>query len=142
MTHLLPIFNYQHEDEILFKSEAVKSSTNVKSKQFFSIHQCTAAFDIVMSLFIAKSPESSLRLITYTYNIRAMSKQFGFTIARSYDKNCRKVRKMMMFDWAIINEDLWRSAFYQNVNATQNPGVFPQKPNKLNSNSPFQKQAQ
>lgn len=115
MTHLLPNFNNQHEDEILFKSKAVKISTNVKSKHFFSIHQWTTAFDIFMSLFIVKSPESSLGLIKYAYNIRAMSKQFGFTMAKSYDENVRKLRKMMMFDWSIINEDLWRSAFYHNV---------------------------
>ena len=82
--------------------------TNVKSKQFFSIHQWTAAFDIFMSLFIVKSPESSLGLIKYAYNVRAKSKQFGFPIAKSYDENVRKVCKMMMFDWAIINEELWQ----------------------------------
>lgn len=142
LTHLLPNFNDQHEDEILFKSQTVKISTNVKSKQFFSIYQWTAAFDIFMSLFIVKSPESSLGLIKYAYNIRAMSKQFGFPMAKSYDENFRKVRKMMRFDWAIIYDELWRSAFYQNVNATPNPGGIPQKTNKLNSISPFQKRAQ
>lgn len=105
LTHLLPNFNDQHEDEILFKSQTVKISTNVKSKQFFSIYQWTAAFDIFMSLFIVKSRESSLGLIKYAYNIRAMSKQFGFPMAKSYDENFRKVRKMMRFDWAIINDD-------------------------------------
>lgn len=104
LTHLLPNFNDQHEDEILFKSQTVKISTNVKSKQFFSIYQWTAAFDIFMSLFIVKSPESSLGLIEYAYNIRAMSKQFGFPMAKSYDENFRKVHKMMRFDWAIIND--------------------------------------
>lgn len=112
LTHLLPNFNNQHDDEILFKSKAVKISTNVKFKQFFSIYQWTTAFDIFMSLFIAKSPESSLGLIKYAYNIRAMSKQFGFPMAKSYYENFLKVHKMMMFDWAIINEKFWRSAFY------------------------------
>ena len=43
-----------------------------------------------------------------------MSKQFGFNIARSYDETFRRVRKMIRFDWAVINDDLWCTAFYEN----------------------------
>jgi hypothetical protein len=41
-----------------------------------------------------------------------MSKQFGFYVARAYDESFRKVRKLLNFDWAVVNDDLWRRAFY------------------------------
>jgi hypothetical protein len=49
-------------------------------------------------------------------HIRAMSKQFGFNMARSYDETFRMVRKVMGFDWAVVNDELWRTALCEHVN--------------------------
>ena len=88
-------------------------------KQFLSIHQWTAAFDIFMSIYYVKYPNYILGLIKHAYNISAMSKQFGFNMARSYDETFRMVRKVMGFDWAVVNDELWRTALCEHVNTSQ-----------------------
>ena len=136
---LLPNFNDEDDDDVLFKTRAVKISTNSKPRHFLSIHQWTAAFDIFMSLYYIKYPDSILSLIKYAYNVRAMSKQFGFNIARSYDETFRRVRKMMRFDWAVVNDDLWRTAFYEN-SSSQTSTI--NRTGKHVGSSPFPKRAQ
>ncbi|CAG2250747.1 unnamed protein product [Mytilus edulis] len=87
---LSPNFNEDEDNDVLFKSKAVKISTYAKPKQLFSIHQWTAAFDIYMSIYYVNHQEHILSLIKYAYNVRAMSKQFGFNMAKSYDETFRK----------------------------------------------------
>ena len=110
---LLPKFNLEDEDDVLYKNDNIKISKNSKQSQkdLFSIFQWTEAFDTFMSIYYLKHPNSILALIKYGANIRLMSKQFGFKIAKSYDNVFRRVRKLMKFDWAIVNDDLWRSAY-------------------------------
>lgn len=136
---LLPNFNDEDDDDVLFKTRAVKISTNSKPRQFLTIHQWTAAFDIFMSLYYIKYPDSILSLIKYAYNVRAMSKQFGFNIARSYDETFRRVRKMMHFDWAVVNDELWRTAFYEN-SSSQTSTI--NRTGKHVGSTPFPKRAQ
>jgi hypothetical protein len=62
---------------------------------------------------VRTSPNSILGLIKYAYNIKAMSTQFGFHMTRSYDETFRRVDKVMGFDWAVVNNELWRT--YQPV---------------------------
>ena len=52
--------------------------------------------------------------------LESMSKQFGFYVARAYDESFRKVRKLLNFDWAVVNDDLWRTAFYDQYKPSQN----------------------
>jgi len=140
---LSPNFNEDEDDDVLFKTKSVKISTIAKTKQFLSIHQWTAAFDIFMSIYYVKYPNSILGLIKYAYNIRAMSKQFGFHMARSYDETFRRVRKVMGFDWAVVNDELWRTAFYEHVNTSQassNNNNY--KSNRQVGNSPFPRRVQ
>ena len=116
---LSPNFNEDENDDVLFKPKSVNISTNAKTKQFLSIHQWTAAFDIIMSMYYAKYPNSILGLIKYAYNIKAMSTQFGFHMTRSYDETFRTVDKVMGFHWAVVNNELWRTALYEHVNTSQ-----------------------
>ena len=112
-------------------------------KQFLSIHQWTAAFDIFMSIYYVKYPNYNLGLIKHAYNIRAMSKQFGFNMARSYDETFRMVRKVMGFDWAVVNDELWRTALCEHVNTSQassNNNNY--KSNRQVGNSPFSRRVQ
>jgi hypothetical protein len=53
---LSPNFNEDEDDDVLFKTKSVKISTIAKTKQFLSIHQWTAAFDISMSIYYVKYP--------------------------------------------------------------------------------------
>jgi len=79
---LSPNCNEGENNAVLFKTKLVKISTNAKAKQCLSIHQWTAAFDIYMSIYYVKYPNSSLGLNKYAYKIRAMS----------YDETFRRVR--------------------------------------------------
>ncbi|CAG2215629.1 unnamed protein product [Mytilus edulis] len=116
---LLPNFNEEENDDILFSTKSVEISKNANAKQLTNIHLWTAAFDIFMSIHHVKYPHLILSLIKYAYNIRVMSKQFGFLMARSYDEAFRRVRKVMRFDWSNVNDDLWRTAFYEHFNSSQ-----------------------
>lgn len=96
-----------------------------------------------MSIYYVKYPNSTLGLIKYAYNIRAMSKQFGFHMARSYDETFSRVRKVMGFDWAVVNDELWRTAFYEHVSTSQassNNNNY--KSNRQVGNSPFPRRVQ
>ncbi|CAG2185561.1 unnamed protein product [Mytilus edulis] len=140
-----PNFNEDEDEDVLFKSKAVKISTYAKPKQLFSIHQWTEAFDIYMSIYYVNHPEHILSLIKYAYNVRAMSKQFGFNMAKSYDETFRKVRRVMKFDWAVVNDDLWRTAFYDNFNRSNtNTGnnASNNKHVKQSGGPPFQRRVQ
>ena len=141
---LLPKFNLEDEDDVLYKNDNIKISKNSKQSQkdLFSIFQWTEAFDTFMSIYYLKHPNSILALIKYGANIRLMSKQFGFKIAKSYDNVFRRVRKLMKFDWAIVNDDLWRSAYNQQFKANQQQTIAPAKLKQTGSNSPFQKRVQ
>ncbi|VDI42881.1 Hypothetical predicted protein [Mytilus galloprovincialis] len=142
---LSPNFNEDEDDDVLFKSKAVKISTYAKPKQLFSIHQWTEAFDIYMSIYYVNHPEHILSLIKYAYNVRAMSKQFGFNMAKSYDETFRKVRRVMKFDWAVVNDDLWRTAFYDHFNRSNtNTGnnASNNKHVKQSGGPPFQRRVQ
>ena len=48
-----------------------------------------------------------------------MSTQFGFHMTRSYDETFRRVDKVMGFDWAVVNNELWSTALYEHVNTSQ-----------------------
>jgi hypothetical protein len=87
---LLPNFNVDEEDTLL-KNDLLKISKNTKPKVLFSIHQWTSAFDIYMSIYFEKHQDSILALIKYGSNIRDMSKNFGFSMAKSYDEVFRRV---------------------------------------------------
>ncbi|VDI80146.1 Hypothetical predicted protein [Mytilus galloprovincialis] len=140
---LLPNFNEEENDDILFSTKSVKISTTAKAKQLTNIHLWTAAFDIFMSIHHVKYPHLILSLIKYAYNIRAMSKQFGFHMARSYDEAFRRVRKVMRFDWSNVNDDLWRTAFYEHFNSSQTSnGNTNNRINRQVGTSPFPRQAQ
>ncbi|XP_076070129.1 uncharacterized protein LOC143041880 isoform X1 [Mytilus galloprovincialis] len=140
---LLPNFNEEENDDILFSTTSVKISTTAKAKQLTNIHLWTAAFDIFMSIHHVKYPHLILSLIKYAYNIRAMSKQFGFHMARSYDEAFRRVRKVMRFDWSNVNDDLWRTAFYEHFNSSQTSnGNTNNRINRQVGTSPFPRQAQ
>ncbi|CAC5388025.1 unnamed protein product [Mytilus coruscus] len=136
-------FNEDENDDILVRTKTVKISTTAKAKQFTNIHQWTAAFDIFMSIHHVKYPNLNLSLIKYAYNITAMSKQFGFHMARSYDEAFCRVRKVMRFDWSVVNDDLWRTVFYEHSNGRQTSnGNNNYRLNRQVGTSPFPRQAQ
>ena len=90
-----------------------------------------------------KVPNSIMSLVKYGFNTRPMSKQFGCYVARAYDESFRKVRKLLNFDWAVVNDDLWRRAFYDQYKPSQNSNNKNLgKVNKQVSSSPFQRRAQ
>ena len=82
---------------------------------------------IFICLYFEKHTDSILALIKYGSNIRDMSKNFGFSIAKSYDEVFRTVRKMMNFSWAVINDDLWRTSYYQHFKPNQHQSTAQQK---------------
>jgi hypothetical protein len=109
----------------------------------YSLTNMMQAFDIIMSMYYAKYPNSILGLIKYAYNIKAMSTQFGFHMTRSYDETFRRVDKVMGFDWAVVNNELWRTALYEHVNTSQassNNNNY--KSNRQVGNSPFPRRVQ
>ena len=108
---MLPNFN-DDDDDVLFRTQTVKITKNGKQRQLMSIPQWTSAFDIFISIYYDKFPPVILSLIKYGLNIRVMSNQFGFPVAKAYDESFRNVRKVLHFGWAVVNDDLWRTAFY------------------------------
>ena len=139
---LLP--NFQDEkDDILYENSSLKISNKVKSKQLLSILQWSNAFDIFMSIYILKHANSALSLIKYAYNMRTMSKQFGFQAVKSYDEQFRKVRKLMNLDWGLINDELWRMAAFGTRNSgSQSNSSTSQFKGLRNGPPPFQRRAQ
>ena len=108
-----------------------------------SIHQWTSNYDIFISIYYEKCAHVIVSLIKYGFNMRTMSKQFGFPVAKEYDENFRKVRKILNVDWAVLNDDLWRIAFYDQYKPKQNAshnnvGKF----NKQVGSVPFQRRVQ
>ena len=95
-----------------------------------------------MSIYYLKYPNSILALIKYGANIRLMSKQFGFKIAKLYDNVFRRVRKLMKSDWAIVKDALWRAGYNQQFKANQQQTNESVKLKQNGSNSPFQKRIQ
>ena len=84
-----------------------------------------------------------MSLVKYGFNTRPMSKQFRFYVARTYDESFRKVRKLLNFDWAVVNDDLWRRAFYDQYKPSQNSNNKNLgKVNKQVGSSPFQRRVQ
>lgn len=136
---LLPNFNLDEEDDddILYKNRRIKISKTSKPKELLTMHQWNEAFDIFISIYLLKYPTLALPLIKYGSNIRLMSKQFGFKLAKSYDETFRRVRKIMKFEWTVINDDLWRTAYYQHFKPSPS-----QKGAQSKSNPPFQKKVQ
>lgn len=146
--NLLPQFIDEDDcNDVLFENSNFTISKKQNSKkEIVNIHQWSNAFDIFLSLYIQKFPNLVLSLIKYGYNIRAMSKQFGFQAVKVYDEHFRQVRKMMNFDWGQINDELWRTAAFS-VNANR---PFPNSKSQPSTGarqyksvgSPFQRRAQ
>ena len=93
--NLLPLFISENNDDgFLFERfhVTISSKKHTPKKEINTIHLWTNAFDIFMSIYLAKFSHMSLLLIKYGYNIRAISKQFGFQAAKSYDEHFRQVR--------------------------------------------------
>ena len=72
-----------------------------------------------------------------------MSRQFGFQAVKSYDKQFRKVRKLMNLDWGLINDEMWRMAAF----GTRNSGIqssmsTSQFKGLKNGPTPFQRRAE
>ncbi|CAC5409089.1 unnamed protein product [Mytilus coruscus] len=117
---LSPNFNEDEDDDVLFRSKAIP-----------------------MSIYYVNHPEHILSLIKYAYNVRAMSKQYGVNMAKAYDETFRKVRRVMKFDWAVINDDLWRTTFYDHFNRANTTNYASNnKSVKQNGGPPFQRLVQ
>lgn len=81
-----------------------------------------------------------MSLVKCGFNTRPLSKQFGFYVARAYDESFRKVRKLLNFDWAVVNDDLWLRTFYDQYKPSQNSNNKNLgKLNKHVGSSPFQR---
>lgn len=104
--------NETSDCDVLFENSNVTISKKKSRAEINSILVWTSAFDIFCSIYLCKFPNESLALIKYGYNIRSMSKQFGFQAANLYDEQFRQVKKVLNLEWSTINDELWRRAAY------------------------------
>ena len=141
---LLPNNQCEDDNNILLETlnVTITGRKNVNKKELLSILQWTNAFDIFMSIYLSKFPDLILALIKYGFNIRSMSKQFGFPAVKIYDENFRRVRKLMNLNWDQINDELWRMAAFPNNYSPQGISRNPQFKSGKNIVNPFQRRAQ
>ena len=141
---LLPNNQCEDDNNILLETlnVTITGRKNVNKKELLSILQWTNAFDIFMSIYLPKFPDLILALIKYGFNIRSMSKQFGFQAVKICDENFRRVRKLMDLNWDQINDELWRMAAFPNNYSPQGISRTPQFKSGKNIGNPFQRRAQ